>query len=575
MPVPRAVVAAVVAASAVPVAVDAAQAGGGYCLLPDHSPTSAPNLIASASSPDWIHPNPPPAEREPAEPERLDFAGFPNVSALDVVDRRGRPAQKVITTFTTNVDKVVTLTSEAAVSMDGGVTFGPSGATPLRESPVELLDGRYFATEYYLRRTGPHTALLGVLTSSSAEAEDWVRAEAALSTPGELLPGGAAHGVPVQLADGTILITVYARYQDTGTYQAEVYASRDGGRTFARRGVIARPEQGFAYNEAALAQVADGTLLAVVRRDGGRFSTLHQARSVDGGRTWTAVSDLRLAGMDCVVRGVAPRLLLMPGGMLVLSAGRPDDWLAFSPNGLGYEWREPQVTYHNRDGVWDTHGSSGYTGVAALGPHRLIQVFDNCKLAGVGADGLLDETACPAHGRFEEGGWYAVKRRLFDLAPPAPGRLDLAAMHRRGGLRVSTTLRWGAPDRPRTRPSAALDGSTAYWSSAVMRDARAGGPRARPARYVLHLDRQYRLGLVGLSLRPGHPAGARVYVSRDGRAWGEPVLTVKDRTDYAMRYERVAETGRHVKIVLTPSRDCEPEIGPRCAMLNEVELYAD
>ncbi|MGA5760000.1 sialidase family protein [Nonomuraea bangladeshensis] len=568
MPVPRAVVAAVVATSALPVTTGSPQAGGGYCALPDDSQVSPPNLIATASSLGWIHPNPPPARREPSDLERLDFAGFPNVSVLDVAGPDGRTAQKVITTFTTNVDKVVTLTSEAAVSTDGGVTFGPSAATPLRESPIELLDGSYFATEYYQKRTGPHTARLGVLTSDAADdGEDWLRSAATLRTPDELLSGGAAHGTPAQLADGTILITVYARYRDTGAYQAEVYASADGGRTFERRGVIARPEEaGYAYTEAALAQVMDGSLLAVIRRDGGTYATLSQTRSTDGGRTWTPPAGLRFAGTDCVVRGVAPRLLLMPGGTLVLSAGRPDNWLAVSRDGLGQEWQQPRVTYHNRDGVWDAHGSSGYTGVAALGPHRLIQVFDNCKIAGVRPDHSLDETACPAHGRFEQGGWYAIKRGLYDVAPPAPGRLDLAGLLRRGDLKIATTMRWTGRGRPHTRPEAALDGSTGYWSSAVA----AGGP----GEYVLHLDRQYRFTMAGLSLRPGHPAGARVYVSRDGRAWGKPVLTIHHRTDYALRHDAIVAKGRHVKIVVDRSNDCDREIGPSCAMLNEIELYA-
>ncbi|MFC4120800.1 sialidase family protein [Nonomuraea zeae] len=543
--------------------------------------------------------------REPSASERLDFAGFPNVSALDVAGPHGAPAQKVITTFTTNVDQVVTLTNEAAVSTDGGLRFGPSSATPLREAPIQLLDGRFFATEYYPRRTGPHTATLGILTSSALhDGESWVRSEAVLRTPGDLLPGGAAHGVPIQLADGTILVTVYARYSDTGAYQAEVYASRDGGRTFDRRGVIAPPEPapppsgsppdsppssppapvpgsapspapgagavapatGFVYNEASIAQTVDGSLLAVLRRDGGRFSTLHQTRSADGGRTWAPVRELRFSGLDCVVRGVAPKLLLTPGGLLVLSAGRPDNWLAVSPDGLGDEWREPRVTYHNRDGIWGTHGSSGYTGIAAVGPHRLIQVFDNCKLPGVrDDDGLLNETACPAHGRFENGGWYAIKRHLFTLTPPASGRLDLAAMRRRGELEVETTMRWTARDRRRTGPGGALDGSTGYWSSAVARGR---------GRYVLHLDRPHALTLIGLSLRPGHAASARVYVSGNGRSWGEPIVTITGRTDYALRYDSLARTARHVKIVTEPSAACEAEIGKSCSMLNEVELYA-
>ncbi|MFC4007276.1 sialidase family protein [Nonomuraea purpurea] len=546
MPVLRAVVAAMCVAAGLPAHPGAVQAEGSYCVLPDQPPQSGPYLIDTDSSLDWIHPNPQPIAGEPTDSERLDFAGFPNVTAA---------GRKVLVTYTTNVDRIVTLTSDSALSVDGGRTFGPSSATPLRESPIELHDGRFFATEYYLGWTGPHTARLGVLTSPSLDAgESWVRAKATLTTQGELLPGGAVHGAPIQLADGTILITAYARYLDTQTYQAEVYASADGGGTFTRRGVIAMPSGGFVYNEAAVEQTADGSLLAVLRRDGGKYSTLHQSRSTDGGRTWSPVSELRLSGMDCVVRGVAPRLLLTPGGVLVLSAGRPDNWLAVSPDGLGHSWLQPRVTYHNRDGVWDTHGSSGYTGLAAVGAHRLIQVFDNCKLPGVRPDGTLNETACPAHGRFENGGWYAIKRRLFTVAPPAPGRLDLAEMRGRGLLEISTTMR----DKGR-----ALDGSTEYRSSAVA---------AGRGQYVLRLDRAYPLRLIGLSLRPGHAAGARVYVSRDGRSWGDPVLTIDGRTDYALRYSPVSVTGQHVKVIVPPGAGCE--IGKRCSMLNEIELYS-
>ncbi|MEU5863380.1 hypothetical protein ABZ815_19580 [Nonomuraea sp. NPDC047529] len=67
-----------------------------------------------------------------------------------------------------------------------------------------------------------------------------------------------------------------------------------------------------------------------MRKDGGTYSTLAWSRSTDEGRTWSAVRDLQLSGQSCTVRGVAPRLLLMPNGVLVLSAGRPDNWLAIS-----------------------------------------------------------------------------------------------------------------------------------------------------------------------------------------------------------------------------------------------------
>ncbi|NUP64209.1 MAG: hypothetical protein HOW71_18770 [Nonomuraea sp.] len=569
MAVSRALLAAVFLAAGLPAAHSATQVDDVFCPLPEFSGktvSAGPYLADTDSFPRWIHPYPAPGAIEPTAAQRLDFAGFPSVSAFDTVGADGRPVRKVFVTYSTNVDKAITLSTEAATSGDGGATFGPPSRTPLREAPIELRDGRLFALEYYLARTGPHTARVGVLTSRSPDGEGWVRQESSVTTPDELASGGAAHGLPIELADGTILFTAYIHYAATGAYQSEVYASDDGGRTFARRGVIAPPETPFVYNETALAQTLDGSLLAVLRRDGGRFSTLHQSRSTDGGRTWSPVEPLRLpAEQDCLVRGVAPRLLLMPDGVLVLSAGRPYNWLAVAPDGIGEEWRQQTVTYRNRDGLREEHGSSGYTAVAAVGAHRLIQVFDNCKLPGVRPDGLLNETACPAHGRFENGSWYAIKRRLFTVAAPGPGRLDLAALHGSGALKIDTTLRWTSRDRPRTNPAAAFDGSTDYWSSAA---APGGG------RYVLHLDRQYPINRIGISLRPGHPAGARVYVSADGREWGEPVVTIDERTDYAMRYHTVARTGAHVMVVTEPTSDCDAEIGDSCSMLNEIELYS-
>ncbi|WP_156326014.1 exo-alpha-sialidase [Nonomuraea sp. SBT364] len=533
-------------------------AGVAYCRVPD----------AKLTDPAWIYPSPRPASAEPGARERLDFAGFPNASAIDTAGTDGSPTQRVLVTYSRNVDAVMAYTSAEAVSVDGGVTFGAPADTPLREAPIQLHDGRLFATAYYLTRQDEHTNRLPVFTSAGV-GQPWTRTEATFSSPGELIGGGVAHGLPIQLADGTILVSVYTRYTDTGEHQAEVYASADGGLTFARRGVIARPAGGHVYNEAAIEQTADGSLLAVLRREGGQYATLATSRSSDGGVTWSPVRELAFEGQNCLVRGVAPRLLLMPGGTLVLSAGRPDVWLAQSRDGLGETWADPLVTYHNRDGVYDAHGTSGYTGVAAVGPYRLLQVFDNCKLPGVRPGGGLNETACPARGRFEHGSWYGIRHRTIDLPEPAPGRLDLAALHRAGTLAVDSTMTWSSASRPRTRASGAFDGSTAYWSSAVA----AGGPGT----LTLGFDRARSFTRIALSLRPGHPAGARVYVSADGVSWGEPVATVTDRTDYAMRhltFDPPVE-GKHVRIVADESAGCDPEIGATCAMLNEVELYAE
>jgi hypothetical protein len=192
-------------------------------------------------------------------------------------------------------------------------------------------------------------------------------------------------------------------------------------------------------------------------------------------------------------------------------------------------------------------------------------VFDNCKLPGVSANGTLNESTCPASGRFENGSWYAVKRRHLDILTPGAGKIDLASKYRRGELTLDTNMTWADAARPRVRPDGAFDGSTNYWSSAVSQG---------PGEYVMHLDRDYTLSRIGLSLRPGHAASARVYVSKDGQNWGEPVATVTGRTDYALRYQPVTATGRHVKIVTDATPGCDAEIGDSCAVLNEAELYS-
>ncbi|NRQ37916.1 hypothetical protein HII36_39715 [Nonomuraea sp. NN258] len=545
-----------------------------YCQIPDTPAVTAQEsgprtgyLLGSATdaSVSWVYPSPKPTAKEPTAAQRQDYAGFPSLTAVDVVKPDGTPGQKVIATWSKNVDAGVKQSTALAVSDNGGETFGAPVPTDLREAPIQLHDGRLFATAYYLTKVDAHTNKLNILTSSDL-GETWTTTSATFSSPDELTGGGVAHGQPIQLPDGTILVTVYTRYTAAGDrYNSEVYASTDGGRSFTRRGVMARSDATYTYDETAIEQTADGSLLAVMRRDGGTYATLHQTRSTDDGLTWSPVSDLRLGGQSCVVRGVAPRLLLMPNGVLVLSAGRPDNWAAISTDGRGDSWTQQRVTYHNRDGVYDAHGSSGYTGVVAVGANRLLQIVDNCKLPGVNADGRLNESACPAGGRFEHGSWYAIKRRHLDVLTPDAGKIDLANKYRQGELTVDTTMTWSSQNRPRVRPDGAFDGSTNYWSSAVA---------AGPGEYVMHLDRDYTFTRLGLSLRPGHAASARVYVSKDGQNWGEPVATITGRTDYALRYQAINAAGRHVKVVTDAVAGCDAEIGETCAMLNEVELYS-
>lgn len=113
------------------------------------------------------------------------------------------------------------------------------------------------------------------LTWSDDSGQTWLPPRPLAVSP---LPYGSPYGKIVSLPDGTMLLAVY-QWDEKRRYGSYVFRSTDSGRTWGKPSLIAEN-----HNEAALAVLPSGTILAVVRRND---NSLSECYSDDGGFTWT------------------------------------------------------------------------------------------------------------------------------------------------------------------------------------------------------------------------------------------------------------------------------------------------
>lgn len=516
-------------------------------------------------------------------------AAFPSVVGVDSVDPDGTPVRRQYARFSLNLDDPNAPPRQGLVeSVDGGATFPAATYTedvtraPALGGVTRLRDGTLLGYSFVATEDQSSGRLYSQVTHvayrSTDDGRTWQAEDAKFNVPSHsAVRSDRIAGQPLELADGTILVVIYGSFSDTVSTRVQVQASTDGGRTFHRRGIVAPDNADHAYNETAIAALPSGKLIAVsrhqVKDSAGALKALSvpvYTTSTDQGATWAPPQNLSVSfpngdfdPIDDTARqltAVAPDLKLMPNGVLVLRAGRPDNWVAISTNGQGTGW-VGQLTYRNCPAAgirW--HGSTGYGGVDYVSANRALVLGDNCEKTW----------ACDEAGEtgFTVDRQNRVWRRWIDVLTPDVGRIDLATKYRKGKITVGGDLTTAVPGQPRARVSGAFDGSTEYWSSAV----RAGGPGT----YVLNLDRSYPLTKIGLSLRNGRPATGRVSVSTDGVHWGIPVATAANRTHLAMEYFTLpAPTpARFVKVELDATANCDEGLGDACAFLNELELYS-
>ena len=185
------------------------------------------------------------------------------------------------------------------------------------------------------------------------------------------------HRSVLELADGSLLATIYGRQAGHEKYTSALLHTEDDGKRWGLRSVIAQSEEtgkeGFC--EPALVRLANDDLLGALRVGG----PLHLTRSTDDGRTWSAPEIVADHGVD-------PALLLMSNGVLVLSYGRPNVELLFSVDGTGTSWEPPFTLYrgtgcHYTSLVEAENGDllvffsqSGFCGTPGTGPLNMMRM---------------------------------------------------------------------------------------------------------------------------------------------------------------------------------------------------------
>lgn len=321
------------------------------------------------------------------EPPPGVIAGNAFADAVDGVDSQGNHTRTVLMSWQANEDVPAADSLRTLIrSDDGGRTF-PSGHTEgISGFYRKLRTGDLLGVEFIPTRVidGHHAELLQKRSSDGGRT--W-RTESSIFTTDKTINearmnrGLRIHRDLLEDADGNLLMGYYTNNTEDSSGGSEIAISTDQGRSWQRRATVFQGAGGRTFNESAIAWARNGDLVAVVRSHlGSDLSQLHTARSTDQGRSWSSPVPLNLAtasGEPAPRTGVMPVLDLLPNGVMTLSFGRPDNWIAVSPDGLGHTFEQAQTTYVNYPeqniGTWQRwHGSSGNGAHAVVASNKIL-----------------------------------------------------------------------------------------------------------------------------------------------------------------------------------------------------------
>lgn len=387
-------------------------------------------------------------------PADFNLGSFPEGIAVPRGD--GTPGTKVIVSFSENEDDAGAAPRPRTLrTLDDGATYKTLDAVAMVNSGL-LADGTLLALGFVPQWTrGDTRATIPVARSTDAGAT-WAKSTATFDA-GETIRGLRFHRGLTQIRSGahqgTILVAFYALFGSDRTRTVGLAASQDDGETWTRWGTIAPPNHPTrTYDETTFAFTGRGEVIAVTRAyEDGNLGPLLISRSEDEGQTFSSPEPIMITFGDeapATRSGVDPGLTLLPNGVLALVGGRPDNWIAFSRDG-GHTWGDGHITYVNYSAQHRFHGSSGYQAVIPSSTHRLFVAGDNCA----------NSWGCPE----SDNGWtvdgeYRIWRRLVDVVPRDPGRIDLASEALHGSVTVTLTEELTA-ENPQLDGFALFDGS--------------------------------------------------------------------------------------------------------------------
>lgn len=162
--------------------------------------------------------------------------------------------------------------------------------------------------------------------------------------------------------------------------------SEDEGRNWQYLSTIAAadsiPDAAEGFDEPCLIQLEDGDLMCVSRVGCGEEQKLARTYSADGGRSWSSIDRLP-------AYSVAPQILRLTNGLLVLSTGRPglSVWVSADPRGVGWQALDIMNHHNARCGPGQRiqvdagapitdHQTTAYTAMVEAAPNRVLLVYD-------------------------------------------------------------------------------------------------------------------------------------------------------------------------------------------------------
>jgi len=266
-------------------------------------------------------------------------------------------------------------------SSDGGLTWSEPGKGPYSDcAPLRLPNGDLLMLSNYLypRADGTYAGC-GIIPRGKREPEALADGVTITGWPRPLRPGphGLAGfgftGQTVAVEEGDYLATLYGFFEGAGRYSLVAACSVDG-TNWSIRSVIADESCALEGSEgpceAALCRLKDGRLMCIFRNSSN--VPYGHCWSEDEGRTWTTPVAMAEA------HSVQPSLVVMDGGLVALSGGRPGLFLWINADGTGTDWQAVDVQAHHNECCPDeTIGNStSYTETVGLDDEHLLMIYD-------------------------------------------------------------------------------------------------------------------------------------------------------------------------------------------------------
>ena len=229
----------------------------------------------------------------------------------------------------------------------------------------------------------------GLPRDVAALPDEWV-------LPGQVNKGNQAFGGPILEVDGRMLTPMYLRFAEhervSPFYSTVVFESEDEGRNWRYLSTVSGPNAvpGAPHGpcEPALVMLETGELMCVMRVGWeGRGWPMVRSYSADGGRTWSPTD--RMPGWS-----VAPDLLRLANGTLLLCAGRPGSYLWLSTDPRGETWQRIDLLAHhnkwapgpehtivsqdflNRESLHKREQTTSYMSMVEVEPDRVLLAYD-------------------------------------------------------------------------------------------------------------------------------------------------------------------------------------------------------